>query len=220
MIEYKIVRKQVKNARIKIDLGFNVTVVIPMNYPSGRLEKLMLEKSIWINKTIERLKNNIKSIPLSENDILLFGEIYSFQHDNLVNNRILTYKESKIIKSDRLLTKDPELLRNWYRHHANKFIPQRIRELAALHGYEFNRIFIRDQKTKWGTCSSNRNISLNWRIVLCPQHAADYLILHELAHLKEMNHSARFWNEVARTCPGFKKSKKWLREYEAFIFKY
>lgn len=220
MQEYKVIRKKVKNARIKVDTALNVTVVIPLNYPTERLDKLIREKSHWINKTITRLRENIRTIVLSANEVLLFGEVYRFELDSKLNNRILTFKDSKVIRSDRMLTTNAELLIKWYRHLAAKFIPQRIKELAVQHGFSFNRFFIRNQRTKWGTCSSNRNISLNWRMILCPPEVTDYLIIHELSHLKEMNHSASFWNEVKRICPEFNKSKKWLREHEAFLFTY
>lgn len=206
MKDYEVIRKKVKNARIKVDTALNITAVIPFNYPAERLEKLMKEKSHWIDKTIARLRENTKTIPLSGSDVLLFGEVYKFEQDARLNNRILTFKESKVIRSDQMLTTDKELLRKWYRHLAAKFIPKRVKELSLLHGFSFNRLFIRNQRTKWGTCSSNKNISLNWRVILCPPDVTDYLIIHELSHLKEMNHSASFWNEVGRICPEFKKS--------------
>jgi len=132
----------------------------------------------------------------------------------------MTYGNIKKIKSGHDLVNNHELLTIWYKHIANKYIKQRVAEIASKNKFEFNRLFIRDQKTKWGTCSSGKNLSFNWRLILCPIHVQDYLIIHELSHLYEMNHSAKFWQKVAELCPEYSNAKKWLKEHEAFLFKY
>jgi len=219
-IKYSIVRKNVKNARIRVSNDLNVTAIIPVNYPVNKIDNLIHDKRNWIFKTINRLKHNSKSIVLSYNEILLFGEPYEFENDPSLNNKVMTYGSAKIIKSGHDLINKKELLTVWYKHIANKYIKQRVSEIADKNGFRYNRLFIRDQRTKWGTCSSGRNLSFNWRLILCPLFVIDYLIIHELSHLNEMNHSPRFWQTVAGLYPEYDKAKKWLKEYEAFLFKY
>lgn len=197
-----------------------VTAIVPFYYTESKIDKLIHEKSSWINKTLLRLKKNYKSIELSDNEILLFGETFKFEPDPSLKDKVMTYSNTKVIKSGHDLLTNRELLIVWYKHIANKFIKQRVSEIANKNELDFNRLFIRDQKTKWGTCSSGRNLSFNWRLILCPKNVLDYLIVHELAHLNEMNHSARFWQTVAGLFPEYDKAKKWLKEYEAFLFKY
>jgi hypothetical protein len=91
-------------------------------------------------------------------------------------------------------------------------LPARVHEFAALHGLSVRRVTIRGQRSRWGSCSFNGVISLNWRLVQVPLFVRDYIILHELMHLRQMNHSARFWAEVERVCPNYKKAKLWLKE--------
>ncbi|HTR44007.1 MAG TPA: SprT family zinc-dependent metalloprotease [Pseudomonadales bacterium] len=91
-------------------------------------------------------------------------------------------------------------------------LPGRVDEFAALHGLSVRRVTIRNQRSRWGSCSANGVISLNWRLVQTPPFVRDYIILHELMHLRQMNHSARFWTEVERVCPDYKKAKLWLKE--------
>jgi len=74
-------------------------------------------------------------------------------------------------------------------------------------------VSVRNQRSRWGSCSRHGTISLNWRLVQTPTFVRDYIILHELAHLKEMNHSKRFWREVARLCPDFGRAERWLKEH-------
>ena len=90
---------------------------------------------------------------------------------------------------------------------------QRTRELAAQTNSNIARITIRSQRTRWGSCSRRRAISLNWRLIQTPQFVIDYIILHELMHLRQMNHSKRFWEEVAKVCPTWREAEKWLRQH-------
>ena len=87
----------------------------------------------------------------------------------------------------------------------------RLRELAAAHGLAVNGVSIRNQQTRWGSCSSGGRISLNWRLVQMPDDVRDYVLLHELMHLRVRNHSPRFWREVERVCPDHEESRRWLR---------
>jgi predicted metal-dependent hydrolase len=84
-------------------------------------------------------------------------------------------------------------------------------ELAATHGIRIRRVSIRNQRTRWGSCSAGGTISLNWRLVQAPPAVADYVVLHELAHTRHMNHSDRFWNAVAELCPGWREAERWLK---------
>ena len=91
-------------------------------------------------------------------------------------------------------------------------LPTRLRELAARHQLPVRRVSVRNQRSRWGSCSRLGTISLNWRLVQVPGSVRDYVLLHEVAHLKEMNHSRRFWREVARLCPDFNESRRWLKQ--------
>jgi predicted metal-dependent hydrolase len=89
----------------------------------------------------------------------------------------------------------------------------RLGQLAALHQFSVRRITVRNQRSRWGSCSRRGTISLNWRLIQTGEFVRDYIILHELAHLKHMNHSRRFWAEVARLCPDFKRAEAWLKAH-------
>jgi len=95
---------------------------------------------------------------------------------------------------------------------AQRELPERVRELCATHGIAVSAISVRAQRTRWGSCSPRGEISLNWRLVQVPEWIRDYVILHELAHRRHLNHSARFWQEVERLCPGYEAAEAWLRE--------
>jgi predicted metal-dependent hydrolase len=217
-IEYNLIRKKVKNASIRISSNLEITITVPVSYTQSRLDNLIADKSPWISRTLNKLSKRKKDVDLKDNEVLLFGDKYMLTVDVSVNNKILTYHESKRIVSNHQITRKSNILVEWYIHLAKKEITRMVCELADKYGFEYNRIFIRDQKTKWGTCSSRKNLSFNWRLIRCPKSVIEYLIIHELSHLKEMNHSKKFWGLVESMCPDFKKSKQWLKEYESYLF--
>ena len=91
-------------------------------------------------------------------------------------------------------------------------LPEKLNRHAASMGVTFDRVTIRCQQTRWGSCSSRGNLNFNCLLMLAPEEVLDYVVVHELAHRKQMNHSALFWQEVARECPDYKKSLRWLKD--------
>jgi predicted metal-dependent hydrolase len=95
---------------------------------------------------------------------------------------------------------------------AKKTIPERVKYYAALIGVEYGRITIRCQRTRWGSCTSDGNLNFNCLLTMMPQEAMDCVVVHELCHRKELNHSPRFWAEVEKVLPGYKVQRKWLKD--------
>ena len=91
-------------------------------------------------------------------------------------------------------------------------IPEKVRQFAPAVGVSYGRITIRSQHTRWGSCSARGNLNFNCLLTLCPEAVMDYVVIHELCHRKELNHSPAFWAEVERVCPDYKIHRKWLKE--------
>jgi predicted metal-dependent hydrolase len=100
--------------------------------------------------------------------------------------------------------------RTW-RARAIRELPDRLRALAAEHGLAVTRVSVRNQRWRWGSCSPDGHICLNWRLVLMPSWVRDYVLLHELMHLRRLDHSPRFWKLVAAACPDYQQARAWLR---------
>jgi predicted metal-dependent hydrolase len=96
-------------------------------------------------------------------------------------------------------------------------LPARTWELAAVTGVDVKHVTVRNQRSRWGSCSANGTISLNWRLVQTPEFVRDYIIYHELMHLREMNHSARFWARVAEVCPDWRDAERWIKRNGALV---
>ncbi len=100
---------------------------------------------------------------------------------------------------------------------AKRIIPQRVRYYADIMGVTYGRITIRMQKSRWGSCSGKGNLNFNCLLMRAPDAIIDYVVVHELCHLKEMNHSPRFWAEVEKILPDYKERRKWLKDHESEI---
>ena len=96
---------------------------------------------------------------------------------------------------------------------AMEVIPQRVAHFAPLVGVRYGRITIRNQRTRWGSCSGKGNLNFNCLLMLAPPEVLDYVVVHELCHRLDMNHSDRFWAQVERCCPGWREHRRWLREH-------
>ena len=99
------------------------------------------------------------------------------------------------------------------RARAARELPARLLELASEHGLRVERISVRNQRWRWGSCSRNGHICLNWRLAQMPPSIRDYVMIHELMHLKQMNHSPKFWKLVAAACPDYEVARQWLRDH-------
>ena len=98
------------------------------------------------------------------------------------------------------------------RERAKSVLAQRTAYFARQVGVTYGRITVRDQKTRWGSCSQTGNLNFNFRLILAPSEVLDYVVVHELCHRRQMNHSAQFWQEVAQVLPDYRKRKAWLTE--------
>lgn len=96
---------------------------------------------------------------------------------------------------------------------AKEYFPKRAAHFAPLTGGTYNRITIRDQKTRWGSCSARGTLSFNWRLMLAPPAVLDYVVVHELCHLTHMDHSKAFWALAESACPDYRSHRKWLKDH-------
>jgi len=132
----------------------------------------------------------------------------------------LNEKESWILKHVNKAMQNPPVMknllsvqeRNRYIKIARDIFTQKTAYYASILNVTYGRISIREQKTRWGSCSSEGNLNFNWRLIFAPEEVLDYIVVHELAHRREMNHSQAFYAIVKSILPDYKKSQKWLRD--------
>lgn len=209
---YILERKNVKHARIRVSENLSVRVLVPENFDCTDIQNLIKKKQNWIDKNLNKFKGRTEKIKLHDNQILLFGNKYTYFYRSEFHNRVVVNQEYKTIQSKTNLLDDDEQLK-WYKRFAKRHINQRLIDVSSQHKYEYNKVFIRDQSTKWGNCSTEKNLSFNWRLIKTPHFVIDYLIFHELVHTRIMNHTNKFWTELKSLYPEYQEAIKWLDKY-------
>lgn len=210
---YTIQRKPIKSLRIKVLPDESVVVSAPRRLSESYVNKFIEERRGWIEKAIEKMKKAKRGgIVVKENEILLFGDTYTFTHDPKMKRKVLIDHELATIASwIDLMNKVKQ--KAWYKSYAKDYLTAKAKELSKIHNLPYEKTYIRDQKTKWGTCSSKKNIGLNRKLIKTPEDIIEYVICHELAHLREMNHSQRFWTVVEEIYPNYKSAVAWMKKY-------
>jgi predicted metal-dependent hydrolase len=147
--------------------------------------------------------------------INLLGREYriNFSNRKLLRPRVVI-KDSEIIvyQSELNEVHHKTILLKFLKEFARTEITKRTKKFSNAYGFEINKIAIRDQSSRWGSCSSLKNLNFNWRLIFAPSGVLDYVIVHELCHTAQMNHSKAFWDLVTVVMPDWKTSRRWLRE--------
>lgn len=211
-----------KHRRIRVS-SKGVEVVLPLRTDALQAESLMREHSAWLMRQTRRMREmgRLRNEQRAESNdkLLLRGQPVRLRVTTEATDRVYGRVEQN---SDQLTIFLPtgsdidarQVLEAWLRRQARQDLLTQVKERSAQMAVAPNRLFLMNQRTRWGSCSSKRNLSFNWRLVLAPPDILDYIVVHELAHLREMNHSQRFWLLVRSFCPDFERHKRWLKENE------
>lgn len=208
---YTIVAKEVKHARLRVSEDGNIRIIVPQSFNENDLENLLEKKKKWIQKNKEFFKGKSK-IALFDNQLLLFGNRYNYFYETKYRQKVVIDDENKNIKSQKDLM-DISIQVKWYKKIAKEYLNARTKELALELNFKYNKIYIRNQRTKLGNCSNDKNISYNWRLIKAPEFVIDYLIIHELVHTKIMDHTSKFWTLLKSLYPDYKAAINWLDKY-------
>ena len=169
----------------------------------------------WLEQQFQRLSGRPK-IPdtwILGTEILFRGETVRIETNS---DSFIRFGTERIYVSDTKVDLRPAL-QNHLRKLAAQELPPRVMELASIHGIKVTRISVRNQKSRWGSCSRRGTVSLNWRLIQAPDLVRDYIILHELAHRRQMNHSKKFWQEMELLFPDYLQAEQWLKKHEKLL---
>lgn len=201
--------------------GARVELVVPLRTPIPALEPLLQQRATWIAGALERIAARAAASrrPAAGDTVLFQGQPYRLAVALGAAARV------SVTRDDRAGTLAVTLpaagpgadlaagLEAWYRARAREALTPRVSARALELGVTFERLAVRDQRTRWGSCSARGNLNFSWRLILAPPPILDYLVVHELAHRVEANHGPRFWALVGRHCPAFREHRAWLRRH-------
>lgn len=208
-----------KKYRISVSSS-GVELVLPKNVPLLEASDLMFKHRAWISAQvlrIEKTKSKHAYQPPQPGIVLYRGVPFQIEIIRNGNQKPALWinENSKIMSliiPNRSKSSPISLLEAQLKQHARRLLKKAVQIRSDLQGVKPGLITIRDQHTRWGSCSSKGTISLNWRLIMAPLEVMDYVISHELCHLLENNHSKRFWRLVQTYCPNYLMHKEWLKE--------
>lgn len=206
-----VIRREVKNARLRVREDGTVQLFVPVAFTDEDVEKLLEKKAQWIASKRQFFEQKTK-IQLRRNEILLFGNRYAYFYSSKYHNKVVVNHESKTIQAKRDLL-DAIVQEKWLKSVARKYILSRTEMLSEALLLPYNKLYIRSQKRKWGNCSKEKNISINWRVIKAPEFVIDYIIIHELCHTVIMKHTVRFQTLLRSHCPDCEQAQGWLDKY-------
>jgi len=208
-IQYKIVRSDRKSVVLVINSEAKVIVRAPFDFKESEIEKFIKKKRRWIlekQKKISALNTKINPVVFKNGESVPFlGSSYTFKVSS--GSRMKISGENIIVpkgfKKEKVVA--------WMKREAKKLISERLDMYADNMGLSYSVFKLSGARTRWGSCSGRNNLNFTWRLIMCPVEVIDYVIVHELSHIRHKNHSPEFWALVKSVIPNFKEMKTWLK---------
>lgn len=213
--------------RLTLKRDGTAVATIPIRGNEGEARRFVEQHQEWLERARERQRRRPRGAEVWAigTRVLWRGELTEIRSANVAPDALLggaPEKPQVCLAADvfRVARLDGDLrptLESHFARRAKVELPARAWELSALTGVEVKQVVVRNQRSRWGSCSANGTISLNWRLVQTPEFVRDYIIYHELMHLREMNHSARFWARVEEVCPGWRDAERWIKRNGSLV---
>ncbi|HSV86045.1 MAG TPA: SprT family zinc-dependent metalloprotease, partial [Levilinea sp.] len=191
------------------------TVRAPFGVARQQIEEIVEKHRGWIEKKqaeAARRKEETRLPHIRKGDLFWFlGKQYPLSISEKSTHAVKLHT-NRLILAKEYLDDAQAVLESWYRSMAGLVIPAKVQKHATKHNLTPARIRITSARTRWGSCSAKGDLNFSWRLIMAPVEVIDYVVVHELAHLKQRNHSKAFWAEVERMLPGCRQQRKWLKE--------
>lgn len=208
----KIIYSNRQTFGLEIDEWGKLTVRAPKKATEREVEQVIIEKRKWIlTKQQVAQKNKPETYNFDGTDEFYFlGKKYPVLINS--NKKSIVFDGERFLVNEKHKDKLQELMIKWYKEKALKIASFLTDKYTDKLGIKHRNVKITSAKTRWGSCSSQKNININWRLILAPLQVLEYVVAHEVAHLKYMDHSAKFWSTVQELQPNYKTYKKWLKD--------
>ena len=213
-LNYTVTYSQRKKLTITVERDRSVVVMAPLGTAPEKIREVVESRKLWIYEKL-RHPQKYDATPRKEfvsgETVLYLGRNYrlEIQKGSEESIRFL----GKFIVTGASPDRAAKLFREWYLDKAKKKLVPRVKLHARNLGVQFNKVMVSELKYRWGSCTPHDNLNFNWKLIKAPVVVIDYVIVHELAHLLEQNHTAGFWNIVQVQVPGYAKAKEWLKEH-------
>lgn len=220
-MEVKIKRiRTARHLRLRVLPKGEVVLTCHPFTPQRAIDQFIAEHQVWISEKLSDIQAQQRALTDQPKSLLVRGKDYAFKLQINNDNKPkveLAGSEIIVTANNEDHTEIRRLLEKWFTKQAKKYFSERVLLLCDVIDHDIMSVTIRSQRTRWGSCSSRKTISLNWRLYLTPDWVSDYVIYHELAHLSQMNHSKKFWDLVESYYPQYKKAERWLKDHHGLL---
>ncbi|MBI5564244.1 MAG: M48 family metallopeptidase [Chloroflexi bacterium] len=213
-LNYSVVYSKRRTLSLIVERDGSVVVRAPLGTSDTSIRHAVEAKRLWLYEKTNHKQKYPAYVTRKEfvagETLLYLGRNYRL---DLTNDDVPgLHFNGGFTLSRRQRSNAARLVREWYIERARQKLPAKVDAFAKALGVTYGRVLISDLKVRWGSCTPKNNLNFNWRIIKAPTFVIDYVIVHELAHLLEPNHTARFWNIVSVQVPKYEEAKAWLRE--------
>jgi len=214
----KIIRSKRKTIALQVCNDSALIIKAPLRVSDAAIIEIVAKHSKWVEKkkqeVLSRNINNIEKKFVEGERFLYLGELYPLKIVQNSKSKIpLTLNGGYFYLQDNNINNNRDIFIAWYRLAARDKILQRAEWYAGNTGYRYKKAAISNAQKQWGSCTHSGNIYFPWRLIMAPVSVIDYVIVHELVHLVEKNHSKLFWDKVGLIMPDYKNKRKWLKEH-------
>jgi predicted metal-dependent hydrolase len=214
MIEiHKLVRSKRRTLALVVETDGTLTVRAPLRMKEADIRRFIEAKMDWIKRKQARVRDEALALRHQYVD----GETFWYLGEEIPLRLVPRQKSALVMDGVFKLAQSaqPEaesLFTAWYRQQARKVLTERVSHFARNHNLKPKKLRISSARTRWGSCSTKGTLSFTWRLVMAPPEVIDYVVVHELCHLREMNHSKSFWAQVEAILPDYKRRRSWLKK--------
>ena len=212
-----IVRSRRRTFSIEIERDGRLVVRAPQRASMEKVRQVVEEKRTWILRKQEMMRLRCAEAQpkrfVEGERFMYLGEAYPLSLDGR-NGTPIKFDGNRFVLSDEYIANARNVFAAWYRGRAREHIARRAEQYASAVGIGCGEVRITSARRRWGSCTVQGNLCFTWRLVMAPPDVIDYVVVHELAHIKHPNHSSMFWAEVASIMPDFQRRRRWLREHE------
>ncbi|MCL4407761.1 MAG: M48 family metallopeptidase [Thermotogae bacterium] len=208
----KIIKSRRKTLSLQITEDANLIVRAPNSMSRKIIYQMIIKHKGWIEKKQKEMigRSQLKDEVTNKKMFLYLGNHYKLQI--VKDQKIPMIFDKGFFLSESHLNDEREILLKWYKVKSYGIISERVDIYATKYGFKYRKIKITNAQKRWGSCSSNGNLNFSWRIIMAPMEVIDYVVIHELVHLVERNHSRSFWEKVKSLYPQYAKYNEWLKE--------
>jgi hypothetical protein len=218
---YVLVRLRRRSIGLEVRPDATLVVRAPTRIPLWLVESILREKAGWIEDKLAKARSHVSLPPRHD---FLTGELFPYLGREwpfvvlAFQKTPLTFDEKTGFSLDMAAFDRGEVVfEEWYRTRARGLLDECVHHYAPLVGVSVPRLRITGAERRWGSCSTSGTVSFAWRLIMAPMDVIDYVVVHELAHRREMNHSAKFWAVVASVLPDYDKRRRWLKDHGGIL---